>query len=112
MFRAARRSPAGGLLFWEIVPSLIRILHARVQPLARGRDMDQNAVAEPRVGQPIGLIHPAPNGARITVNFSGERLKVEIIVEKTGIGHSGTVSAIGGRCRHKLRTAGAASSIF
>jgi hypothetical protein len=55
--------------------------------------VDENAIADSGVGQAVGLIHPAADGARIAIYFSGKRYKVEIVFEKKicGVGHRGTV---------------------
>ena len=49
--------------------------------------MDQDAIADSRVGKSVGLIEPAPHGARIAADFFGEWFKVEIIGKKVGLGH-------------------------
>jgi hypothetical protein len=58
----------------------VAILHTREHPFASGRNVDQDAIADPREGEAVWLVHPAPYSARVTVNFSGERVEIEIIV--------------------------------
>ncbi len=78
----SRRSLAlGGVL---ARPARIGFTHAPENPRLRGWKVDQDSVSNFRVGEPVRLIHPAPNRARIAIDLSGKKLKVEIVGEKIG----------------------------
>jgi len=65
----------------------IGVMHARKKPFARSWNVDQNAVAQPGVWQPIRLIQPAADSTGIAVNFGGERLEIEIVGEEIRFRH-------------------------
>jgi hypothetical protein len=44
--------------------------------------VNEDAIADARIGQPIGLIEPAANGARGAAYRGGERLEVGVVGEK------------------------------
>jgi hypothetical protein len=44
--------------------------------------MNQDAIADAGVGQPVWLIQPTANSARMAINLFSKRFQVEIIGEK------------------------------
>jgi hypothetical protein len=70
-------------------------MHALHEPFARSRDVDQDAIADARVWQSVGLFQPAPDCARMAVCVSGKWLEIDEIVEKIRVGHWCTVLAYG-----------------
>jgi hypothetical protein len=60
----------------------IGVVHARKQPVARGRDVDKNSIPDPGVRQAVWLVQPTADSAGIAINFGGERLKIEVVSEK------------------------------
>jgi hypothetical protein len=57
-------------------------MHALHEPFARGRDVDQDAIADACVWQSIGLFQPAPDSARMAARVSGKWLEIDEVVEK------------------------------
>ena len=68
-------------------PARRGLSHTLHEPFARGRDVDQDPVSDSRVWQPVRLIHPATNGARMAARIGGKRFKVGEIAEKICVGH-------------------------
>jgi hypothetical protein len=54
-------------------PARRRSLHAFQKPFPRGRNVNQDPVADSRVRQAVRLIHPTSNGARMATGVSGKR---------------------------------------
>src|SRR5262245_31708034 len=57
------------------------IAHAAENPVARRRYVDQDAIADSRVGQSAGLIEPAADRAGVAVDLFGERIEIEKVLE-------------------------------
>jgi len=57
-------------------------MHAFHQPFARSRHMNQDAIADARVWQAVGLFQPASDSARMAACVSGKRIKIDEVVEK------------------------------
>jgi hypothetical protein len=62
-------SPVPNAFAWTITP---HVLHPRHYPFAGGRKVNQDPIAEFGVGQAVGLIDPAADGARIAFYLGGK----------------------------------------
>jgi len=60
----------------------IAVAHAPEHPLTRRWNMDQDAVADPRIRKTAGLIEPAPHGARVALHLGRERVEIEKVIQK------------------------------
>jgi len=63
----------------------IGLAHASENPRLRGWEVDEDAIANFRIGEAVWLIHPAAHCARITVYLGSERFKIEVFGEKIGV---------------------------
>ena len=75
---------AGGRLLFRMSPSPSTrdVLHTAEDPFPCGGDMDQNPITDSRVGEAVGLIEPAADGARIALHLGREGLKIEIVLQE------------------------------
>jgi hypothetical protein len=72
--------------------------------------MDQDAIADSRVRQPVRAIQPAANGAGVSIDLFGKWLKVEKTFKKIGIRHFAPALSQRVTMQVNLRTARAVSA--
>jgi hypothetical protein len=73
--------------------------------------MDEDAIADSRVREPVRLIQPVADGARSAVNTLRKRLEVNVIFEKIEVGHCAALRERM-RLQENLRTNGWQATSF